>query len=95
MKKSVKNEYKNEYKNVYTFLSPIYILYFKYQSKRLVEALTSMFIRYQSVCLVPEIVATQQQTEMMVLFRHSVVHIKWNANIRSGLRLARSCSPIR
>lgn len=58
-------------------------------------ALTSMFIRYQSVRLVPEIVTAQQQTEMMVLLRHSVVHVKWNANIRSGLRLARSCSPIR
>lgn len=58
-------------------------------------ALTSMFIRYQSVRLVPEIVTAQQQTEMMVLLRHSVVHVKWNANIRSRLRLARSCSPIR
>lgn len=92
MKKSVKNERMQEC--IYVFFSYIHII-FQISIKRLVEALTSMFIRYQSVCLVPEIVATQQQTEMMVLFRHSVVHIKWNANIRSGLRLARSCSPIR
>lgn len=57
--------------------------------------LTSMHVRNQSIRLIPEIVTTQQQAELVILFRHSVVEAKWNADIRSCLWLAGSGSSVR